>query len=66
MGTGPDDARVRALVESKRASRADDAIAAQAKAAFAYGAAVLVPQQLRFIMRVADQGFSATILPSLM
>lgn len=56
---GPDEPRVRALAERKRAARDDDAISAQARACVAQGATTLVPAHLRVIKRMADFGFFA-------
>lgn len=56
---GPDEPRVRALVETKRAAVDADAIAAQVRATAAQGATTLVPAHLRLIARVADFGFFA-------
>jgi hypothetical protein len=56
---GPDEPRVRALVESKRAARDGEVIAAQARTCLAQGAAALVPAHLRVIMRMSDFGFFA-------
>ncbi len=56
---GPDEPRVRALVESKRAATDQDVISAQARACVAQGAAGLVPAHVRVISRMADFGFFA-------
>jgi len=56
---GPDEPRVRALVEQKRATKDNDALSAQARACVAQGATTLVPAHLRVIIRVADFGFFA-------
>lgn len=56
---GPDEPRVRALVESKRAARDSDVVSAQARTCLAQGATALVPAHLRVIVRMADFGFFA-------
>lgn len=56
---GPDEPRVRALVDAKRAAADGDAITAQARACIAQGATALVPAHLRVIARMADFGFFA-------
>jgi hypothetical protein len=56
---GPDEPRVRALVERKRAAKDSDAISAQARASVAQGATTLVPAHLRLIARMSDFGFFA-------
>jgi hypothetical protein len=56
---GPDEPRVRALVESKRAAKDNEAISAQARVCVAQGATALVPAHLRVINRMSDFGFFA-------
>jgi hypothetical protein len=54
---GPDDERVRRLVDRFKASRNLKALAPQAKAAIAQGCAPLAPKHFRIIKRLADYGF---------
>lgn len=54
---GPDEPRVRRLVEAKRTAQGEDDIAAMVRACVAHGAAALLPKHLRVIRRLADFGF---------
>lgn len=54
---GPDDDRVRALIERFRSSRAGKPLAPQAKAAIALGCAPMAPKHFRIVKRLADYGF---------
>ena len=54
---GPDDDRVKALVQRFRASRRDKPLAPQAQAALALGCAPMAPKHFRIIKRLADYGF---------
>lgn len=56
---GPDEPRVRALVEAKRGATDGDTLSAQARACVAQGATPLVPAHLRVIARMSDFGFFA-------
>lgn len=56
---GPDEPRVRALVEMKRTVDDHDAISAQARTCVAQRCATLVPAHLRVINRMSDFGFFA-------
>jgi hypothetical protein len=54
---GPDEERVRNLVERFERARLDRPLAPQAQAALALGCAAVVPKHLRSIKRLADYGF---------
>jgi hypothetical protein len=54
---GPDDERVRALIERYRTSRRDKPLAPQARAAIALGGAPTAPKHFRIVKRLADYGF---------
>ena len=54
---GPDDARVRALVEMKKQAADDSKLETLARAYVAHGATTLLPKHLRVIARLTDFGF---------
>ncbi len=54
---GPDNDRVRALVERYRASRLDKPLAPPARMAIAAGCATVAPKHFRIIRRLAEYGF---------
>lgn len=54
---GPDEPRVRALVEAKKAVRDDNVIESQAQVCVTLGATTLIPRHLRVVNRIADYGF---------
>ncbi len=54
---GPDDDRVRALVQRFRSSRRSKPLSPQAQSAIALGCAPIVPKHFRIIKRLADYGF---------
>lgn len=54
---GPDNDRVRALIERFGKARIPDGLAPQARAAIALGCAEVLPKHFRVIRRLADYGF---------
>ena len=54
---GPDNARVRALVERKRQAADSEKVGTLARAYVAHGATTLLPKHLRVIARLTDFGF---------
>jgi len=54
---GPDDERVRSLVERFRRSRREKPLAPQARSAIALGCAATPPKHFRIVKRLADYGF---------
>jgi hypothetical protein len=54
---GPDDDRVRTLVERFRRTRRERPLAPQARSAIALGCAASAPKHFRIIKRLADYGF---------
>jgi hypothetical protein len=54
---GPDDERVRALVQRFRSSRRSKPLSPQAQSAIALGCAPIAPKHFRIIKRLADYGF---------
>jgi hypothetical protein len=54
---GPNDERVRALVERFRRTRRPKALAPQAKAAIELGCTATTPKHFRIVKRLADYGF---------
>jgi len=54
---GPDDERVRALIERFRRSRREKPLAPQARSAIALGCAATAPKHFRIVKRLADYGF---------
>lgn len=54
---GPDDERVRALVERFKSSRKTRPLSPQAKAALALGCVAAAPKHFRIIKRLAEYGF---------
>lgn len=54
---GPDDARVRNLVEKRPARRAVKPLAAQSRAATALGCAATAPKHFRIVKRLSEFGF---------
>ena len=54
---GPDDDRVRALVERFKGTRRSKPLAPQSQSAIALGGAPLVPKHFRIVKRLADHGF---------
>ncbi|MGH8673204.1 MAG: GSU2403 family nucleotidyltransferase fold protein [Burkholderiales bacterium] len=54
---GPDDGRVRALVERFETTRRKAPLAPQSRAALALGCTSVVPKHFRIVKRLADHGF---------